>query len=148
MTEVKRGRGRPRKVVEPEAPKNPDCEPATKGFVKCIARTVVNESVKHTHPFGRDLLSENLCAVSLLGVFGFGLVAICEYGALNIHGWFPTCVLGFLISVGITGATIVTSEQTERGGQTWRGEYQWGHPIPQIQKYEPPCEKKKECGDD
>ena len=47
---VKRGRGRPRKDGQPNKSnvpmqKNPDCEPATKGYVKCIARKFYQEQI-------------------------------------------------------------------------------------------------------
>jgi hypothetical protein len=52
MTEAKRGRPRKNPVAIPFDKNlnvvNPDCEPATKGYVKRIARAVVNNT-EHTH---------------------------------------------------------------------------------------------------
>jgi hypothetical protein len=45
MTEAKK-RGRPKKEEKEEKVENPDCEPATKGFVKCLMRKYDNG---HTH---------------------------------------------------------------------------------------------------
>lgn len=71
-TTVKRGRGRPRKDGQPaqaSKPKNPDCEPATKGYVKCMIRTTRD----HTH--GQDIKSGSVIFGVIFGTAIF-LIAI------------------------------------------------------------------------
>lgn len=134
MTEAKRGRGRPKKVVEPI---NPDYEPATKGFVKCIARKL--NAHKHTMDFN-SILSYHVYS----NLFLFVISACVAKMAVDTHD-----VLLIVVSLLCAGAAIVILcaaaneyvEQSTSDTKNYSGEINKA-----IQKYEPPtCEPKKEC---
>jgi len=138
----------------PEDQTNPDCEPATKGFVKCIARTLfANTSHKHYGNF--DSLRESFVMVGLAGVFGFGLFTLFIGGALHDpstlammkHVEFARWVVsvsstGLISSLILLAASLLCiSEWVTDSASVGDANY-----IGVIQKYKPPtCEKKKDC---
>jgi len=167
---VKRGRGRPRKVCIDvpvkdeetitfksldelreylkkenisleEKPKNPDCEPATKGYVKWIARKMTR-SPNHVHKL------QNWKPI-------FGILAACSAGALVSAGLYGECITNaalasqapvfagmfctcsLIVLGGVVGTNFSTTETNISSSLL----------IPDaIQKYESPkCDSKKEC---
>ncbi|MDD2246422.1 MAG: hypothetical protein PHC39_05005 [Proteiniphilum sp.] len=132
--EVKRGRGGPKKVRETEKPANPDCEPATKGFVKCIARTLVDKQSSHFYYENRD----SDCG----GMFSFavGTFAFFVWGfAMSVDNvpmvaW-ASGVIVIMCIVGI--AEMYINKPNIRLNTR---DY-----CKAIQKYEPPTCEKKEC---
>ena len=133
--ELKRGRGRPRKDGQPvhsSKPKNPDYEPATKGYVKCIARKLAD----HTHK--RPLPMLNLS----VAIAGYTSGACWIFAIPETEIYKPSLITGiFLISIVCTINLIDWGLQTET--KTASGDFSV------IQKYQPPAEccepAKKEC---
>lgn len=133
---VKRGRGRPRKDGKVIV-KNPDCEVATKGYVKCVGRTVIATS-DHSHCF------EDVCTT-------MPVIAACALTAfLGLCGWllfngtkdmFGASVsasvfsMAVLLSVFVWVFSGVSTTSTDKRS------------IPKtLIKYTPPvCEPKKGC---
>ena len=117
-----------------QQPKNPDCEMASKGYVKCIARKLG----EHTH-------DNFIIAMSwaILALIAFAVMMFCYPAALvrnSISG--PTIIITlFIIGVhqmGVSFASNLLSTSKSENVAT----------IKAIQKYTPPapvCEKKKEC---
>lgn len=164
MTEEKRKRGRPKKAalslhgengetkvfgsfvelreflleqkIKIDALENPDCEPATKGYVKSIARKLVS----HRH---------EQCGFGLwyffATVIGF-LAWICAMVVRTepIAAW--AIGVGTLVSGACLAETIETSQyNTETSNIDASADTDYGYPD-YIKKYEPPnCEKKNEC---
>ena len=131
---VKRGRGRPRKDGQPvqsRKPENPDCEPATKGYVKCIARKTLKHQHKKDSCYGITLLGALVGWFWLLG----NAMVIPTRQLTETHFYIllaATTVLT-LLSIDLVRAEddCTFTPDTE---------------FPVIQKYEPPtCEKKEEC---
>lgn len=135
-TEVKRGRGRPWKVVEPDATKNPDCEPATKGFVKCVVR----KAAEHKHKFGFDLWP----MIVVIGILSLAWVFCVSIHESNL-AWITGIGALMMISVGVC-----FDEDKKTETSTIDGSFGTPYTYPDyIKKYTPPvCEPKKECGDD
>ena len=142
---VKRGRGRPRKDGQPNkssssvpVQKNPDCEPATKGYVKCIARQVSD----HRHE--QNFIPFFNCAIAIICWFVIVYAIVIKVAMPETIYWAISAIAivtalstfdGFLNDVGVTN----TSNKAN---------------CEAIQKYIPPeeiqrvCEvfnKKKEC---
>ena len=162
MTEQKRPVGRPRKIPvsaivekdgqqfvsledaakllgikpEEEPVKNPDCEPATRGYVKCLLRKI------HHHNHAQDI------CFGLTGIFAivmWGVTALTTDGwgtspELLPFGWYaPTgyCLLA-AISLTCVAIDLIRSDFNT----TIRFD-----PYPdEIEKWQPPtCERKKDC---
>jgi hypothetical protein len=148
--ELKDWMGEQESIVEsitgkhPEDQTNPDCEPATKGFVKCIARTLLaNTSHKHYGNFYS--LRESFVMVGLAGVFGFGLFTLFidpSTLAMMKHVEFARCVVSvsstvLISSLILLAASLLCINSASVGDANYIGV---------IQKYKPPtCEKKKDC---
>lgn len=105
------------------APKNPDCEPATKGFVKCIARKLVN--------FDQE-------ADIGIGVMWFlFLVVSCLIFQCSNYTSETAKILVLITLAFVINRLMIVISNVDRSR------------FHIIQKYEPPkCEQKKECGDD
>jgi hypothetical protein len=122
---TKRRVGRPRKQ-----PENPDCEPATKGFVKCVARQYHEQQTEKNmeHRRGSELLSVYTWAIAtamlgiawlVMGDDAFSTITICS-------------ALLFVNSIIMWGGWVDTIH------------YSWKH-TDFMQKYEPQCEPKRGC---
>ena len=79
MTKEKRPFGRPKKNLAPEPPKNPDREPATKAYVKCLLRKVLPHSHKQDIKF----------SASGIGAFAMWLVTAFTTIGLGTTGGSP-----------------------------------------------------------
>lgn len=131
MKEEKPKRGRPRKFPEKAEYPNPDCEPATKGYVKCIARLLVKKQTKHIYySVGNrtGLLIALMTCVSF--VVAVALLAEGELGSALMLGFVGLC----LLAVTYEFENIYISGDIRE-------------PTKHIQKYVPPeeCNPKKEC---
>jgi hypothetical protein len=119
-------------------PNNPDCEPATKGFVKCIARTVHSSCIKNSHA----KLSKRASSGDIS--FLAGMVA-CLFWLFMLSNHFEG---SFTFTVGIAALVmIVIGLDVDNGMSGIDLEYQYPQEVPKsIQKYEAPkCEERKEC---
>jgi hypothetical protein len=130
---TKRSVGRPRKNAKKQ--ENPDCDVATKGFVKCVARRLG----EHTHT--------NFSNSLWLWLFGIGSAVIFmvmyghdtpSYVYENIS--MPTILITCII-VGLVGgvaSAISNYFRTEASCDLYE--------VEAIQKHEePPCEPKRGC---
>jgi hypothetical protein len=134
MAETKRGRGRPKKerVIE-----NPDCEPATKGFVKCLMRKYDG---KHTH----EQTSGGFALFLLSGMFVAAWLALVTIrpGVIDpVYIW-----MAGLFAV----VTAVAAYELESVGgyRTAPPTGMFERDPKYLQAYEAPkveCEPKKEC---
>lgn len=119
-------RGRPKKAAE-----NPDCEVATKGYVKCVARKLG----QHTHDNFTVVISSGLfAAISIfaLVVFGSDHMTINEISI-------PTILMAFTL-LGLYNCLVGLFNFMSTGCSRDLNE------IDNIQPHtEPPCERKKEC---
>jgi hypothetical protein len=121
------------KEKEPDI-KNPDCEPATKGYVKCLMRKTRN----HTH-YGR--WDGNFTTLAMCGGWFSSLLfgACCfsiDKALQNIGNQYFIPVLLFSIAMTCMYCEFMKLEYTNVEGLT----------PPELKKYTPPtCEKKDEC---
>ena len=134
-------------------PENPDCEPATKGYVKCIARGLTINSY-HSHRLEGEL-RESLTLISGLAVFGSGLVWALIGSLLadpntvsqmnNI--WFAKLALEMAQSLFGGSLVVFIASFTTPNVEDTHDAYATKGPLKAIQKYEPPtCDKKRdEC---
>lgn len=125
MTESKRdSNGRFKsKTRKPKEPTNPDCEPETKGFVKCIVRKILYRDVK-------GYSGSAFIWLLLTVLFTIPLVTC---GGNDPHAWIFGCMI--MISLSLAAHDQLLSIHK---GETVEEEY--------LQKYQPPtCEKKNEC---
>jgi hypothetical protein len=127
MTEQKRARGRPKKVAE-----NPDCEVATKGFVKCVARkyhenqTILN--MKHRQG------SEGVIMSVMWGVISLGCLA--WWFAVNDITAQVFCVVSGMLFVNALCVAVGWDDTIRESSKR----------VGFIQPHtEPPCEPKREC---
>ena len=134
MTEVKRDASG-KFAKKKKKPENPDCQPATKGYVKCVVR----KAAEHKHKFGFDCGSIVIMVV-LLSLAWVFCVSIHESNLAWITG------IGALMMVSV-GACYDEDKKTETS--TIDGRICTDYVYPDyLKKYTPPvCEKKKECGD-
>jgi hypothetical protein len=114
--------------------KNPDCEPATKGFVKCLMR----ETRQHTHHGYWDGLFTSMSMIGgwfvsiLLGASCFSINKTLQ--SLGTQYFVP--VLLFSIAMTCMYCELMSLEYTGVEGTT----------PTELQKYTPPArEKKDEC---
>lgn len=147
MTEP-RPRGRPKKVVAvPKEEINPDCQPATRGYVKCIARKIFKES-KHVHKSPQPLVGF-VMLFSFINVF----ITAASWASSPTHEgsiWVIIAAI-FWVSlealIAVVGSCLVSPEIDE----SLTGTLSWDNPNldPAFEKHTPPppiCEKKEECG--
>jgi len=120
------------KAVKP--PKNPDCEPATKGYVKSLIR----KTIDHTHifvaePFFTVFGTVGGLLATIVFAMGFGTT---QY--FIAWGWYPP--VGPSIAFTLTCFVVFLDSFESAVGRIT-------DPIPtELQKYTPPaCEKKDEC---
>ena len=140
MTE-KRPVGRPRKnprlasqQATIDAIETPDCEPATKGFVKCIAR----KTSTHTHPIDCEELHAVIVLTNSSVILCLGVILAYASGATG-----AAIVIGGVTCLCIMFVYVINDRR--RYEQTGGVEV-CGSTYEAIQKYEPPkCEEKKEC---
>jgi hypothetical protein len=137
MTGTKKPVGRPRKVKEPG---NPDCAPATKGFVKCMLRTLIKES-SHGHDFEGDTVAATLGAFSIVGIFATGLGFIITMGNPTTSWWSSVLASMFMMFITITIACLLADVRTDRS-KINDGDIPWS-----FNAYTPPgvCAPKKGC---
>lgn len=133
---AKRGRGRPRKDGQPvkssSKPKNPDCEPASKAFVKCIARKMHS----HTHEQSVD---GSLLLLTTIGLWVIFLVDsyshttdtqfLSEQAGLVVFGMTIVCSV-LMIELYIIGTRRTTIPKEDSS---------------YLDKYIPPEEIKRIC---
>jgi len=113
---AKRRVGRPRKQ-----PENPDCEVATRGYVKCVARNISHHNHKQRcFPIITLLLSVSSVAIWVLSLNQFALGLAIVSTAVLIDLWF------------VFDNRMETREALLDNPEA-------------IQKYEPPCEPKRGC---
>ena len=148
MPEVKRGRGRSRKEEEPPEVKNPDCETATKGYVKCLLRKISAASW-HQHDITDGDLRESLLVISGGALLLSGLVwallgsALAEPVVQINNVWLARLTCEWAQS--ICGASVVILLAV---GMSAPPTVLRNCAIPslkEIRKYEPPTCEKKEC---
>ncbi len=140
-TEGKRKRGRQRKNQSIVAKsKNPDCEPATKGYVKCLFRHF-HEHETHDHAISDFSITAPIGALAVVGLIVSAIlwcVSLDESIPVSYQTMFAAIfwMCGILFSGFILGGKTKTSnKRPER--------------YPEIfKKYQPPeCtyESEKEC---
>jgi len=133
---TKRSVGRPRKNAKKQ--ENPDCEVASKGYVKCLMRKMID--IKHTHGTTNAEPAENIgiatMALSMVSILGWLLTA--NISTLdNMETMFATM---FLVSTVIfTACAFSASVSIDKAMMS---DY-----IPDyLRKHEePPCEPKRGC---
>ena len=132
MEKFTSGEGIKVKPHNQDAPKNPDCDPATKGYVKCLLR----KTREHTHVLRFSGLPSGLGLI-----MGVGLSCVCIMDRFsNTHGTFFNQYAGLIFTfTAIMGCMFyefinLKSEEVET-------------PLPtELKRYTPPtCEKKEEC---
>jgi len=117
---------------EEEPVKNPDCEPATKGYVKCLLR----KTRDHSHAFG--LAGGDLWATGTM--CGWIISMIAFIGArtnTTCSEWLPALVaFSIVCTIGVSEFARMSGEVTAGLKDTPKA----------IQKWQPPmCERKKDC---
>src|SRR5574344_2087178 len=125
-TTTKRGRGRPLKQ-----PENPDCEVATRGYVKCLMRKMTD--IQHTHGTTNGEPTENIgiatMALSFASVIGWLLASKCEYtGMVTMFASLFWMSLVMFSACAFNASVIVDKAMLS------------DHIPDFMQKYEPPCE--------
>ena len=134
MTEVKRDASG-KFAKKKKKPENPDCQPATKGYVKCVVR----KAAEHRHKYGFD------CAPIVIMI---AILSLAWAFCVSVHesnlAWITGIGALMMISVGVSFSDDTTETSNIDGS--------FGTPYPYpdyLKKYTPPvvCEKK-ECGDD
>lgn len=136
MTEVKKTRGRPRKVQPVD---NPDCKTATKGYVKCLLRHLIQDESSHYHELKEDTLTSTLGASSIFGIIltlsGFALT-MGKSDLLWLCSMFASSSLIF----GVIIIACLFAESTTKSGRINDGEI-----PPAFEKYKVVCAPKKGC---
>ena len=130
--------------------KNPDCEPATKGYVKCQIRKLISVS-GHSHG-NHDELCGALGLLSLFAFIGSLVVSFLLYfvppGAGSIYSLAQCQTVAcytftFCTVMGvICGSCLIAECKDETEPNTIIDE---DSTPSEFQKYEPPCEKKDRC---
>ena len=116
-------------------PENPDCEPATKGYVKCVAR----KTMKHTHMVDIDnLLTANFVSNSCVCLISFALIIhILDVDLVSVL----LCLIGGFVSLMIVISIMWINAEAETSDVNFEVDLHRA-----IKKHTPPeCEKKKEC---
>jgi len=128
---TKRRVGRPRKQ-----PENPDCEVATRGYVKCVARKMT--CIKHTHETANGDATEAIGIATMVLIFvsiiGWLLASKSETSGMvtMFASIFWTSFVIFLACACNASVSIDKAELSDY--------------IPDyLKKYEPPCEPKRGC---
>lgn len=120
-----RGRGRPRKQ-----PENPDCEPATKGYVKCVARKLISGPIdKAGGAFNSAIIWMIIAAAFTVTMCAISGPHTDPFSTLN---W---ATVAFMISFALGVHDVVL------------GYYLFSYPeqYDYVRKYKPPCEPKRGC---
>jgi len=129
---TKRRVGRPRKQ-----PENPDCEPATKGYVKCLMRKMTN--IEHTHETTNGDATEVIGIATMVLIFvsiiGWLLASKSEYAGMATM-FASIFWMSFAIFSACAFNASVSIDKAELSDY-----------IPDyLKKYEePPCEPKRGC---
>lgn len=127
MTEPKRKVGRPHKVVEDV---NPDREPATKGYVKCIGRTYHKKQTQYILEHRRES--------SIISVLTWGIISTFA-GVWSIaSNYYNPAVIAFYVSLAFafnSTLQVVGYSDTINSSQRKGIEF----------LEEAKCEKKKDC---
>jgi len=97
MTEPKRGRGRPRKE-QPVEETNPDCEIATKGFVKCIARDLIEEG-NHNYYENKPEEFSGATGIIMICLLTLGCVLALAIKSEPVAAW--VCGTGAVVLVTV-----------------------------------------------
>jgi len=120
------------------AKKNPDCEPATKGYVKCVARNMLD--IKHSHEIStKDNLNISLGALTMLSSVASAASYIIA-SVNNIHDIATLMAPIFWMSMIIFAACLLATEHTDTKISSV------SNCVPDyLKKYEPPCEPKRGC---
>lgn len=136
-TSPPRKRGRPKKVVATpidaaeafNKAHNPDCEPATRGYVKCIAR-----KLDCTLNMGRQY-GPSACLWFLLSlIFGIGAVAVWIIGSHDtIYAIIAAVCCLIACHDGLLYCAVKSDQRSNLG---YMGKYTPPTPV---------CEKRKEC---
>ena len=131
---VKRGRGRPRKTEPVQTkPTNPDCEPATKGYVKCVARKIINNGGIYFEAVNPSLSINNFIGIVafLFGIWWVAAVAFQDSTVAWVMGVASICMLSVATEMSWHKHEVIVKLN--------------GDKEPAFQKYTPVCEEKKEC---
>ncbi len=132
---TKRSVGHPRKNAKKQ--ENPDCDVATKGFVKCLMRKMTD--IQHTHGTTNGEPAENIgiatMALTMASVIGWLVTSKAEYS--NLVTMFATM---FWISLVIfTACAFSASVSIDTAMLS-------DHIPDYLKKHEePPCEPKRGC---
>jgi len=130
-TPTKRSVGRPRKNAKKQ--ENPDCEVASKGYVKCLMRKALGHHHFQNVPFG----------VTAFAVIMGGLFTMCL--SIGEGYWVTLSPQWFAPMLMFTLACLVVMIDLMRGD----AEHVCNNTVSSItaiQKHEePPCEPKREC---
>ena len=129
-----------------KTPTNPDCEPATKGYVKCVARTLVSNTANHVY-YTTEESEDNIDNNEMLGVL-LTTMFMCWAGAWVIIMVTPS--INNPIAAWIAGTNAITmfsilAVMLTVGHHTHKIVLKVKEPIKAFQKYTPVCEEKKEC---
>lgn len=137
MVEVKKTRGRPRKDKPVE---NPDCAPATKGYVKCQIRHLIRIS-NHEHDLGGDNIVAAIGITTILGFCITGVVFMFIAGKPELS-WWCSVVTSTMIVFGSLAVACVVSDMKTDSAMINDGDI-----SPAFEKYEPPvvCTPKRGC---
>lgn len=119
-------------------PENPDCEPATKGYVKCIARTVISKHKHYQSSSRKDGTEIGFLLFAAVWLFSglFSLNAALPTHYFEQISWLSgfAAIIMVFVNIDVSG---IGSNYTHNGESD----------IKAIQKYEPPkCESpKRDC---
>jgi hypothetical protein len=135
-------RGRPKKVVEPVEQPNPDCEQATKGFVKCLMRKY---DKNHTHKQRGGGEVSFVLAI----VLAIAFVGLLTFRFDGVYIWMTALATAVAVASAWDHNTV-----TEVETRPATGDGLCDHPPKYLEKYYPPTPqqlyfeehaRKKEC---
>jgi len=132
MTETKRKRGRPRKVIAPVEPISPDCEPATKGFVKKIMRLY---DTNHKHRMPASVFG---CVLGIATLLFTGMIMSASHTA-ELQALVPICIL-----IALALAFVIVDRWADWTSKTEPATNPWNDYPEYIKKWTPP-KADKEC---
>jgi len=145
MTKEKRPVGRPKKNPAPETPKNPDCEPATKAYVKCLLRKVLPHSHKQDIKFSMS----GIGAFAMWFVTAFTTIGLGTTGGSPLpFGWYPPT--GYCLVAAAVLSCVAIDLIASREERTWGylGDPENAEKIKATLKWEwepPVCKNKDDC---
>lgn len=112
-------------------PKNPDCEPATKGYVKCVARNVIQHDgyqyYYNESGHWQGVLS-GACSIILIFAWALAMDAKTEPIAAWVIGM--SAILCAIMAIEAHCMPKIYAEEREHKS---------------LEKYEPPCDPKRGC---